>query len=92
MLGRGHSDLTASDSFLFERKERKREKIVWRSLLERTRGYLSSWNVESVKSGREGLERRYYRDVDSRSQNYCSNSKNFVLEAKMARDGPYRKI
>lgn len=35
-LERGHSDLTTSDSFLFERKERK--EIVWRST--RTRGYL----------------------------------------------------
>lgn len=37
-LERGHSDLTTSDSFLFERKERK--EIVWRST--RTRGYLLS--------------------------------------------------
>ena len=52
-LERGHSDLTTSDSFLFERKERK--EIVWRST--RTRGYLLWWNTEFVK---RDLERYYY--------------------------------
>lgn len=52
MLGleRGHSDLTASDSFLFERKKRKEERSCGdRRASEHVatlfrRGYLSSWN------------------------------------------------
>lgn len=56
-LERGHSDLTASDSFLFERKKRKEE----RSCGDRTRGYaVSSWLPVVVKQSKMGSRRLWY--------------------------------